>query len=124
VNLDSATEDAIALVRGLLDQGIDAIHVSGAHAAEAANLSVARALKQAFRIPVLCSGGFHTAAAVRGALREGACDVVGLARPRPVAAPVLRVPPRVGPPEPPPRRPSRPRRALSLALASGGTFLS
>ena len=48
---------------------------------EGRNLADARAIKQAVSIPVLCTGGFQTASVIRGALAEGSCDAVTIARP-------------------------------------------
>ncbi len=48
---------------------------------EGANLSDARAIKQAVKIPVLCTGGFQTASVIRKAIQEGSCDAVTIARP-------------------------------------------
>jgi 2,4-dienoyl-CoA reductase (NADPH2) len=48
---------------------------------EGANLTDARAIKQAVSIPVLCTGGFQTASVVAGAIERGDCDAVTIARP-------------------------------------------
>jgi 2,4-dienoyl-CoA reductase-like NADH-dependent reductase (Old Yellow Enzyme family) len=48
---------------------------------EGANLSDARAVKQTVSIPVLCTGGFQTAAVIREAISGGSCDAVTIARP-------------------------------------------
>jgi len=48
---------------------------------EGANLADARAIKQAVKIPVLCTGGFQTASVIRKAIQEGSCDAVTIARP-------------------------------------------
>ncbi len=48
---------------------------------EGALLPASRAIKEAVSIPVLCTGGFQTASAVRAALAEGQCDAVTIARP-------------------------------------------
>jgi 2,4-dienoyl-CoA reductase-like NADH-dependent reductase (Old Yellow Enzyme family) len=47
---------------------------------EGINLSDARAVKQAVRIPVLCTGGFQTASVIRQAITSGDCDAVTIAR--------------------------------------------
>jgi 2,4-dienoyl-CoA reductase (NADPH2) len=52
-----------------------------AESVEGANLPDARAIKAAVTIPVLCTGGFQTAAVVRDALASGSCDAVTIARP-------------------------------------------
>jgi 2,4-dienoyl-CoA reductase-like NADH-dependent reductase (Old Yellow Enzyme family) len=48
---------------------------------EGLNLPDARAIKQAVNIPVLCTGGFQTAAVIREAITQGFCDGVTMARP-------------------------------------------
>ena len=49
---------------------------------EGLNLHDARAIKQAVgRIPVLCTGGFQTAAIIEDAIARGDCDAVTIARP-------------------------------------------
>src|SRR5688572_16735084 len=48
---------------------------------EGLTLGHARAIKQYVRVPVLCTGGFQTASVIRGAIRDGACDGVSIARP-------------------------------------------
>jgi 2,4-dienoyl-CoA reductase (NADPH2) len=46
------------------------------------NLEDARAIKQAVgALPVLCTGGFQTAAIIEDAIARGACDAVTIARP-------------------------------------------
>ena len=40
-----------------------------------------RAVKQAVRVPVLCTGGFQTASVIAGAIERGDCDGVTIARP-------------------------------------------
>lgn len=48
---------------------------------EGMNLPNAHRIKQAVKIPVLCTGGFQTASVIEQALAGGLCDVVTLARP-------------------------------------------
>jgi 2,4-dienoyl-CoA reductase-like NADH-dependent reductase (Old Yellow Enzyme family) len=48
---------------------------------EGINLPAAKAIKAAVSIPVLCTGGFQTAAIIREAIRQGFCDAVSIARP-------------------------------------------
>jgi len=48
---------------------------------EGINLPDARAVKQAVRVPVLCTGGFQTASVIRQAISGGSCDAVTVARP-------------------------------------------
>ena len=47
---------------------------------EGLNLPNARAVKQAVQIPVICTGGFQTATAIRGAINRGDSDAVSIAR--------------------------------------------
>src|SRR6266540_3737925 len=47
---------------------------------EGINLEDARAVKEAVRIPVICTGGFQTASVIAGAIARGDCDGVTLAR--------------------------------------------
>ncbi len=48
---------------------------------EGINLEDSRAIKKAVNIPVICTGGFQTASAIRDAIAGGACDAVSTARP-------------------------------------------
>ena len=48
---------------------------------EGANLPLARAIKQAVPVPVICTGGFQTASVIREAIARGDCDAVSAARP-------------------------------------------
>ena len=48
---------------------------------EGINLPDAHAVKKAVGVPVLCAGGFQTASVIRGAIRDGLCDGVSMARP-------------------------------------------
>jgi 2,4-dienoyl-CoA reductase-like NADH-dependent reductase (Old Yellow Enzyme family) len=48
---------------------------------EGLNLPDAAAIKKAVKIPVLCTGGFQTAAVIRHAIESGQCDAVSIARP-------------------------------------------
>jgi 2,4-dienoyl-CoA reductase (NADPH2) len=48
---------------------------------EGSNLPLARAIKQAVSIPVICTGGFQTASVIRQAIERGDCDAVSAARP-------------------------------------------
>lgn len=47
---------------------------------EGCNLADASAVRQAVNIPVICTGGFQNAPAVRAALESGQCDAVSIAR--------------------------------------------
>ena len=44
------------------------------------SLEDARAVKEAVRIPVICTGGFQTASVIAEAIETGACDGVTMAR--------------------------------------------
>ena len=48
---------------------------------EGISLEDARAITQAVRIPVICTGGFQTASVIREAISGGSCDAVSIARP-------------------------------------------
>ena len=48
---------------------------------QGANLADSRRIKEAVRIPVLCTGGFQTASIIRKAIAGGDCDAVTIARP-------------------------------------------
>ncbi len=48
---------------------------------EGINLPAARAITQVVGVPVLCTGGFQTAAIIREAIGQGFCDAVTIARP-------------------------------------------
>ena len=48
---------------------------------EGMNLPDAHRIKQAVKIPVLCTGGFQTATVIEQALADGLCDGVSIARP-------------------------------------------
>ena len=42
---------------------------------------LARAIRAAVKIPVICTGGFQTASVIRTALNDGSCHAVSIARP-------------------------------------------
>jgi 2,4-dienoyl-CoA reductase-like NADH-dependent reductase (Old Yellow Enzyme family) len=48
---------------------------------EGINLPLARAVKRAVRVPVICTGGFQTASVINKAIGDGDCDAVSIARP-------------------------------------------
>ena len=48
---------------------------------EGINLPLARPVKSAVGVPVICTGGFQTASVIRQALQAGDCDAVSIARP-------------------------------------------
>jgi 2,4-dienoyl-CoA reductase-like NADH-dependent reductase (Old Yellow Enzyme family) len=50
------------------------------HPVEGVSLEEARAIRAAVNIPVIVTGGFQTASVIAGAIREGACDGVAIAR--------------------------------------------
>ena len=94
-------EECVQVVRWLSDAGIDLLEVSGgtyeqieffkAHAEdeirdstrqrEALFLKYADAIKAVATMPVMVTGGFRTRAGMDDALRQGATDMIGLARP-------------------------------------------
>jgi 2,4-dienoyl-CoA reductase (NADPH2) len=47
---------------------------------EGQNLPDAKRIREAVNIPVICTGGFQTAAIIRKALEDGYCDAVSMAR--------------------------------------------
>ncbi len=47
---------------------------------EGLNLADARTIRAAIGVPVICTGGFQTAAIIRKAIEEGFCDAVSMAR--------------------------------------------
>lgn len=49
-------------------------------AIEGNNLDAARVIKGRVKVPVLCTGGFQTLEAIRGAVASGSCDAVSIAR--------------------------------------------
>ena len=96
-----APDECVQVVRWLSDAGIDLLEVSGgtyeqieffkAHAEdeirdstrhrEAMFLKYADAIKAVATMPVMVTGGFRTRAGMDDALRQGATDLIGLARP-------------------------------------------
>jgi 2,4-dienoyl-CoA reductase-like NADH-dependent reductase (Old Yellow Enzyme family) len=48
---------------------------------EGINLPLARAVKQAVSVPVVCAGGFQTQSVIAAAIADGSCDAVSMARP-------------------------------------------
>ena len=54
--------------------------LNGGDEIEGMNLADARMIKQAVGIPVICTGGFQSASAVRDAITRGDCDAVSIAR--------------------------------------------
>ncbi len=48
---------------------------------EGINLPLARAVKDAVSVPVICAGGFQTQSVIAQAIADGACDGVSIARP-------------------------------------------
>ncbi|MCA1690701.1 MAG: NADH:flavin oxidoreductase [Acidimicrobiales bacterium] len=48
---------------------------------EGINLPLARAVKPAVSVPVICTGGFQTASVIRKAIEDSDCDAVSIARP-------------------------------------------
>ncbi len=89
-------DDAIAIARMLESEGVDLLEISGGNyespallgsasdrtrAREAYFIDFARRLRQESKMPLMVTGGFRSRAAMEQALEEGACDVIGLARP-------------------------------------------
>jgi 2,4-dienoyl-CoA reductase-like NADH-dependent reductase (Old Yellow Enzyme family) len=87
-------DDALTVARWLEAEGVDLLEVSGGNYEspalfgsertrdrEAYFLDFARRLRGATPMPLMVTGGFRTRAAMEQAVRENACDVVGLARP-------------------------------------------
>jgi len=91
------TEESLSVAKALEKEGIDLIEISGGtyespcmmgHKAgastqkrEAYFLEYADQLKKQMDIPVVVTGGFRSRWAMQGALKRGATDMVGLARP-------------------------------------------
>jgi 2,4-dienoyl-CoA reductase (NADPH2) len=48
---------------------------------EGLSLPDSRVIKQAVKVPVICTGGFQTASVIRAAIQRGDCDGVSMARP-------------------------------------------
>lgn len=101
-----AFEDSLQVARWLQDAGVDLIEISGGTyeqpkllgiegmeaeeaqdvaqttlAREAYFVDFAKAMKNELSIPLMVTGGFRSASAMEQALRSGAADVIGLARP-------------------------------------------
>lgn len=101
-----AFEDSLKVARWLQDAGVDLIEISGGTyeqpkllgiegieaeeaqdvaqttlAREAYFVDFAKAMKIELSIPLMVTGGFRSASAMEQALRSGAADVIGLARP-------------------------------------------
>jgi 2,4-dienoyl-CoA reductase-like NADH-dependent reductase (Old Yellow Enzyme family) len=51
------------------------------HGIEGINLPLARAVKEAVSVPVICAGGFQTQSVIAKAIEDGSCDGVSIARP-------------------------------------------
>ncbi len=101
-----AFEDSLQVARWLQDAGVDLVEISGGTyeqpkllgiegveveetqdvaqttlAREAYFVDFAKAMKNELSIPLMVTGGFRSASAMEQALRSGAADVIGLARP-------------------------------------------
>jgi 2,4-dienoyl-CoA reductase-like NADH-dependent reductase (Old Yellow Enzyme family) len=90
-------EESIEVARTLADLGMDLIEISGGtyeqpemsggkvrtstREREAYFLDYARRIRAVVKAPLMVTGGFRSAVAMRAALADGATDVVGLARP-------------------------------------------
>jgi 2,4-dienoyl-CoA reductase-like NADH-dependent reductase (Old Yellow Enzyme family) len=89
------SEDSLQVARMLEDEGIDLLEISGGsyekpammgatdrtRAREAYFLEQAERLRRAVRTPLMLTGGLRRRATMERVLREGAVDVIGLARP-------------------------------------------
>ncbi len=51
------------------------------HGVEGINLPLAREIKRAVSVPVICAGGFQTASVIAGAIEDGSVDGVSMGRP-------------------------------------------
>lgn len=90
-------EDSLQVLKVLQEDGVNLIEVSGGNyeapsmtgaqvkestiKREAYFLDYAEKAKALLRIPLVVTGGFRSASAMEAALKEGATDMVGLARP-------------------------------------------
>lgn len=93
-------EESAEVVAALVDEGIDLIEISGGTYEAPAMVDRARGQRESTRIreayfleyaervreragdvPLMVTGGFRSAEAMREAVASGACDVVGVARP-------------------------------------------
>ena len=88
-------DEALQVVRWLEEEQIDLLEISGGtyespallgmtestRAREAYFLQFARRVRSVAKLPLMVTGGFRTRAVMEQALREGALDLVGLARP-------------------------------------------
>lgn len=90
-------EDSLQVLKALQEDGVNLIEVSGGNyeapsmtgaqvkestiKREAYFLDYAEKAKALLRIPLVVTGGFRSASAMEAALKEGATDMVGLARP-------------------------------------------
>ena len=105
-----SAEDSRQVVAWLVEEGIDLLEISGGSyeqpkmfdlagdkgsyqeaptastaRREAYFLDFARQIRAICKVPLLVTGGFRTSQAMESALEEGACDLIGLARPYCVA---------------------------------------
>lgn len=90
-------EDSIAVIRALENAGIDLVEISGGtyespaamghrqkestRKREAYFLEYAEKVRQFVKIPLVVTGGFRSGPAMLEALRSGATDMIGMARP-------------------------------------------
>ncbi len=82
--LGGESVDLVELSGGSYEQGASFGEFGADHAPaprEAYFLEFARAARAHCRAPLLLTGGFRTRAVMEAALAEGACDLIGLARP-------------------------------------------
>ena len=71
--LDGVPEVSTAITPGDMDERLRAY--------QGVSLGDARRIKEAVKIPVLCTGGFQQASYIRKAITDGFCDGVAIARP-------------------------------------------
>jgi 2,4-dienoyl-CoA reductase-like NADH-dependent reductase (Old Yellow Enzyme family) len=92
-----APEDSMAVIRELENAGIDLVEISGGtyespammghrqkestRKREAYFLDYAEKVRQFVKTPLVVTGGFRSGPAMREALRSGATDMIGMARP-------------------------------------------
>jgi 2,4-dienoyl-CoA reductase (NADPH2) len=71
--LDGVPEASTAITPGDMEERLRAY--------QGVSLDDARRIKEAVKIPVLCTGGFQQASYIRKAITDGYCDGVAIARP-------------------------------------------
>ena len=88
-------DDSLNVVRALETEGVDLIEISGGNYENPAMMGMAEStrkreayfieyahkMRAATKVPLMLTGGFRTAAAMRAAIVDGVIDIVGIARP-------------------------------------------